>query len=121
MSGEPRCKTRYPDHFVPYPMGFAPLPLQSLNQNLVNFISEVNNQSGSRKFLVPVENYKWLGGVVPHHKIMLNYSRTKIMRMKLCDRKGLFTLLMKFERFDRNMCLGFLLMLLSTIIVEIFY
>lgn len=28
------------------------------------------------------------------------------MRMKLCDHKGLFTLLMKFERFDRNMCLG---------------
>lgn len=25
------------------------------------------------------------------------------MRMKLCDRKGLFTLLMKYERFDRNM------------------
>ena len=42
------------------------------------------------------------------------------MRMKLWDRKGLFTLLMKFERFDQNMYLGILLMLLSTII-EIFY
>lgn len=41
------------------------------------------------------------------------------MRMKLCDRKGLFTLLMKFERFDRNVCLGILLMLLSTIIKNI--
>ena len=32
------------------------------------------------------------------------------MRMKLCDPNGSFKLLMKFERFEQNMCLTVFLM-----------
>ena len=87
MSWEPSCKTHNPDHFVPYPMAFAPPPPPAVSQlescELHQCISDVNNQLGSRNFLVLEESYEWLGGVVPHHN-----SRTEIMRMKLCDRKG---------------------------------
>ena len=38
------------------------------------------------------------------------------MRMKLCDPNGSFKLLMKFERFEQNMCLTVFLMLSSRII-----